>query len=115
MANFKTLRVWQLGIELVRDIEQVVEGFPARGSGELKAQLRRAVISIASNVAEGANRGSDREFKRFVGIALGSCGEVEAQLYIAHGLGWIADEVFESIAERVDYEGRMLRRLGQAL
>ena len=71
----------------------------------------QAAISGPSNIAEGAGRGSDREFKRFLSIALGSCRELDTQIEIARRLKVAEEAVIERVAERVDYECRMLVRL----
>ena len=115
MPNVRSLRVWCLGMEIVEGVEQLVARLPRTGAGELRSQMTRAAISIVSNVAEGAGRGSDRDFKRFVGIALGSCRELETQLEIVKVLGVGEAEQIAEILEKVDHEGRMLRRLSQTL
>jgi four helix bundle protein len=111
MANFRKLRVWQLGMDIVADVHGITDGFPRNGTGELKAQMRRCAISIASNIAEGANRGSDAEFKRFLAIALGSCGELDAQLEMAQVIQLVTGQAYEVLAGKVDREGKMLRQL----
>ncbi len=115
MSNVKNLRVWQLGMQIVGGIHALAAKLPRTGMGGLKDQMIRAAISIPSNVAEGSCRGSDVEFRRFVGIALGSCRELETQLEIVRQLD-VGDQVqCEQLVEQVDHEGRMLRRLMQAL
>ena len=79
--------------------------------GDLKAQMRRAAISVASNIAEGAERGSDREFARFLRIARGSAEEVEAQVTIAEDCGCIAPADAREVAAHTDSIGRMLNGL----
>ena len=115
MANVKTLRVWNVGMDIVEAVGRLAGMLPKMGAGELRSQMMRAAISIPSNIAEGAGRGSDREFKRFVGIALGSCRELETQLGIVQQLGLGEQVLCAQLVEQVDYEGRMLRRLMQVL
>jgi four helix bundle protein len=81
-----------------------------RAEGDLKSQMRRAAISIVSNIAEGAER-TDRDFRRFLTIALGSNAEVETQAIIAADLGCIDQIVTDRIVEKTDHIGRMIRRL----
>ena len=100
---------------IVKDVHDLADGLPRSGYGELKAQMKRAAISIPCNVAEGANRGSDRDFRRFLGIALGSCGELETQVEMVRMLE-IADEArIAELDEHVVQEGRMLRKMMQAI
>ncbi len=115
MANVRELRVWHVGMQLVADIQRMVAGFPRTGAGELKNQMVRAAISIPSNIAEGAGRESDPEFRRFLRIALGSCRELETQLEIARCLKVAGQQDFEVVVDRVDHEVRMLRKLIQSL
>ncbi len=111
MAHVRKLRGWELGMTIVREVQQMVSGFPRSGVGELKNQMVRAAISIPSNVAEGAGRGSAAEFRRFLHIALGSCRELETQIEIVRRMGIVDVHMSERVAEYVDHEGRMLTRL----
>jgi len=111
MAYVKELRVWHVGIQIVGEIRELVDSLPRNGVGDLKNQMVRAAISIPSNVAEGAGRESDREFRRFLRIAMGSCQELETQIEIVRLLGIGDRMVVERLVDRVDHEGRMLRCL----
>ena len=115
MAGFRDLRVWQVGMRIVGGVQKVTARFPGTGVGGLKAQMRRAAISIPSNIAEGSNRGHDTELRRFLGIALGSCGELETQLELAHQLEYSDEQRDAELVDQIDHEGRMLRRLIQRL
>ena len=110
MAKCTNLRVWQQARELLKLVSSVTAGM--RAEGDLKSQLRRAAISTVSNIAEGAER-SDREFCRFLTIALGSNAEVEAQLTIAGDIGLIDAPTVAAMLDRTDHIGRMIRRLIQ--
>jgi len=85
------LQAWQLSRRLVKDIYQITETFPRTEQFGLTTQLRRAAVSIPSNIAEGAARNSFKEFRRFLGIARGSLAEVETQLLLASDLGYRSD------------------------
>jgi len=75
----------------------------------LRDQIRKSSISIISNIAEGFERASDKEFKYFLNIAKGSAGEVRSQLYIAHDLGYIDDELFKRCKDLVSEISRLLQ------
>ena len=94
----RKLLAWQEAIRLTSLIYDMTRGFPSSEMHALTSQMRRAAISVASNIAEGAARGSKREFTHFLGIARGSLSELDTQFLIAHQLGYIssldaADEV----------------------
>ncbi|MEA3374442.1 MAG: four helix bundle protein [Campylobacterota bacterium] len=82
----KRLDVWKQSVDLVTDIYQLTQQFPSDEKFGLTNQIRRAAVSIPSNIAEGAARQSNKEFIQFLYIALGSCSEVETQLTISHNL-----------------------------
>ena len=98
MGDYKDLNVWKISIDLVKDIYQLTSKFPSKEKFGLISQIQRAAVSIPSNIAEGANRNSNKEFIQFLFIALGSASEVETQLIIANKLGYthnINDELNE--------------------
>lgn len=86
MANFKELLVWQKSINFVTEIYEVTNNFPKDEMYGLTSQIRRASISIPSNIAEGNSRRSVADYLQFLKIARGSCAEVETQLIIAQNL-----------------------------
>ena len=95
MRKFEEIEAWQLSRELVRDVYKVSrEGVFAKDFG-LQDQIRRAAVSIMSNIAEGFERGGNKEFMIFLSIAKGSCGEVRSQLYVAFDQGYIDESQFE--------------------
>ena len=77
----------------------------------MKDQIRRASISILSNIAEGFERGGDREFLQFLAVAKGSCGEVRAQLYIATDQGYLSQDLFDRLFNEADEIGRLISGL----
>jgi four helix bundle protein len=109
MARFTKLQVWQEARILIRQISELTQNM--RSEGDLISQMRRAAISVASNLAEGSERGSDRDFLRFVRIANASCAEVEAQVTIATDLGLASEEQTGPIIRQAQCIGRMLNRL----
>jgi len=91
MRPHHDLRVWQDAMELVTRIYSVTGTFPAEERFGLTSQIRRASISVPSNIAEGAARGSRKEFIHFLTIARGSLSELDTQLRIARNLEYVAD------------------------
>ena len=91
MKCHKDLIAWKRSIDFVAEIYRMTEGFPRAEMFGLTAQMRRAAISIPSNIAEGASRATKKEFVQFLHIALGSASEVETQLIIAQKIGLLAD------------------------
>jgi four helix bundle protein len=88
IKSHKDLKVWQESMDLVIQIYKLVENFPKHEVYGLSSQIRRASISIPSNIAEGAGRKGGKEFTRFLYIALGSLSEVETQLEISQRLNY---------------------------
>lgn len=89
VRNYKDLLVWQKAIDLVSLVYQATQGFPPEEMYGLKSQLRRAAVSVPSNIAEGQGRNSTGEFRQFLGNAKGSLLEVETQVIIAQRLGFM--------------------------
>jgi four helix bundle protein len=83
MNNFKDLKTWHKGMEIVKEIYTLARQLPDEEKFSMKAQLVRSAISIPSNIAEGTSRKSSKDFARFHEIALGSCFELETQVLIA--------------------------------
>ena len=88
IKTHKDLDVWKLSIQLVKDIYQLTSKFPSEEKFGLVAKIRRAAVSIPSNISEGAARNSDKDYIRFLYISLGSLSEIETQLIIAEELGF---------------------------
>ncbi|MGB6607166.1 MAG: four helix bundle protein, partial [Atribacterota bacterium] len=89
IKNFQDLRIWQIGIEVVKDIYIVTKKFPKEELYGLTSQMRRSAVSVPSNIAEGFRRYHNKEYKQFLHIALGSCAELETQIIIANELDYI--------------------------
>ena len=88
VASYKDLNVWQRSIQLSLSIYRLTSTFPAEERYGLSSQLRRAAISVPSNIAEGYGRGTRKEYKQFLAIARGSTLEVQTQMIIANELGY---------------------------
>ncbi|MCZ7669212.1 MAG: four helix bundle protein [Chloroflexi bacterium] len=97
VRSYKDLIIWQKSIKLVKDVYQLVHKFPKRETYALSDQLRRSVVSIPSNIAEGQARQYPAEFRQFLYIALGSAAEVDTQIIIALELGYITEQEANSI------------------
>jgi four helix bundle protein len=115
IKNFRDLQVWTLGKEIVVDVYELTRAFPREEIYGLVSQMRRAAVSIPSNVAEGFNRRHNNEYKQFLNIAIGSCGELETQAELGHELGFIDLSMRDRLIEKLDHEQRMLRNLSKKL
>ena len=115
MGDYRKLVAWHRARLLAVTVSRTSEDFDARERFGLANQMRRAAVSIVFNIAEGANRGSDRELRRFLWIARGSLGELEAQITIASDLELITDTQASALAQAALATGRpiagLLRRL----
>ena len=110
-TSFRDLKVWRAAMTLVEDIYRISKRFPPDERFGLGAQLRRAAVSIPSNIGEGKRRKRQRAFLNHLDIALGSQGEVDVQLELALRLGFLQADHYDVIAKRVDEVGRMLNGL----
>ena len=111
IRSFEDIVAWQLARELVREIYRVTSTGDLKKDYGLRDQVRRASVSIVSNIAEGFERGSDKEFIRFLSYAKGSCGEVRTQLYIAKDLDYLSDSTFQDLREIVVRNGEVISGL----
>jgi len=114
--SHKDLKLWQESMDLVEDVYSVSKAFPKEELYGLTSQLRRAAVSIPSNIAEGAGRKGEKEFIRFLYISLGSLSELETQLEIAVRLNYVAENIkVDAILDRIIYIRRMLAKLIKSL
>jgi four helix bundle protein len=111
MGNFKDLKVWQRSRALVKDIYRVAAALPESEQSQLAAQMRSAVISIPSNIAEGNGRQTDRDQARCYRIALGSVRELEAQVILLHDLEMLTKADSDHLSGEIDEISRMLNAL----
>ena len=108
---YQDLIAWQKAISLVTEVYAVTAQFPRRETYGLTSQLRRASISIPSNIAEGHGRATKGEFLQFLGHARGSLCEVQTQIFIGRKLGYLTQEQQEVVIAQTDEVGRILNGL----
>ena len=113
--HFKDLIAWQKAMDLVEQIYRLTELFPARENYGLTNQLRRAAVSVASNIAEGQARYSKKEFRHFLRAAKGSLAEIETQVLIARRLGYLDQEICDRCIGEIEELGRILAGLISSL
>jgi four helix bundle protein len=114
-ANFKQLNVWNRSIELATTIYRVTNSFPPEEKFGLVSQIRRASVSVSSNIAEGAGRRSNKEFRNFLGISRGSIFELETQLIIAGKMEMLDLGCLENILAEITEIQKMIFRLERSL
>ena len=105
--GYQALIAWQKAMDLVELVYHCTEDFPSEERFGLTSQVRRAAVSIPSNIAEGNSRSSDRDFARFLEIALGSLAEVETQLILAKRLRFLAADKLETALSLSQEVGRI--------
>ena len=108
VKDYKDLMVWQKGIEIVDVTYKLTEKFPRSEMYGLSGQMRRAAISIPSNIAEGFVRRGAKEYRQFLHVSLGSCAELDTQMIIANRRKYIDDNELGRLAEELNHETRML-------
>jgi len=113
MKDYKELEVWKKAIELVIMVYDVVKKFPKEEIYALADQIKRAAVSIPSNIAEGASRNSTKEFIQFLSIAFGSTSELETQIIIAEKVGYIQNG--ENLRSDITIIRKMLNALISSL
>jgi four helix bundle protein len=113
--RFKDLIVWQKAIQLTMEIYKLTAGFPDSERFGLVNQMRRASVSIPSNIAEGHARSGRGEYLQFLSHSRGSCAEIETQLVIAKGLGFGQEIRLDSCSELCDHVGRLLSSLCKSI
>ena len=106
--NFKELKVWQKSRVLAKNIFLLTKQYPKDERFEIVSQMRRAVISIASNIAEGSGRNSNKDFRRFLDIALSSAYELETQVIISFDLEHISEEIFYKLSNDIQEVQKMI-------
>ena len=114
-TKYRDLLVWQKAMDLVEDVYQATTSFPKEEMFGLTSQLRKAAVSVPSNIAEGHGRQSDRDFQRFLRIAQGSLREVETQLLLSRRLNYVDQPASSTLLESTEELGRLLNGLLKAI
>ena len=115
IKSHKDLEVWKKSVELVTNVYEISSEFPKEERYCMTNQIRRAAISIPSNIAEGAGRFHNKEFIQFLYISLGSCSELETQLLICSNLNYIDSSSLNSLISKIFVIRRMLLGLIKSL
>ncbi|WP_228768155.1 four helix bundle protein [Limnohabitans sp. DM1] len=113
MRNYRDLLAWQVSFELARLVYELTESFPKHEVFGLTAQMRRAAVSIPSNLAEGAGRGGKKDFAHFVTMARASLNELETQLLLAQALGY--GELTDAMQQHIERLFALLNGLRNSL
>ena len=114
-GSYRELVAWQKGLDLVVEIYRITEGFPKSELYGLTSQLRRAAVSVPSNIAEGQAHFSKQEFRHFLRHSRGSLAELETQVLIAQKLGLLEDPVAAETLRKIDEVNRILAGLIKSL
>ena len=109
--DMSRLIVWQKAHDLVLKIYEATQGFPKEELFGLTSQIRRAAVSVPSNIVEGKARGSAREFRRFLLMARGSLEETKYQVFLARDLNYIDERSYKKVRKNMDEVGRLLAGL----
>ena len=115
IKTFKDLKVWQKGIELVKETYKVTQGFPVNEQYGLVSQMRRSAVSIPSNIAEGFRRQHSKEQKQFLRIALGSSAELETQIVISKELNYIDKNAEQNLMVLLNHTCGMIVNLDKKI
>ncbi|WP_425617273.1 four helix bundle protein [Anatilimnocola sp. NA78] len=115
MPGYQELKVWQIGVQVSVDVYRLTEAFPKTEIYGLTSQIRRAAVSIPSNIAEGHERDTTKDYLRFLSIARGSLAELETQLLVANRLNFVEQSQLNDLLSTLDSLSRMIRNLQKAL
>lgn len=113
--NYRELKVWQEAMELCKAVYSVVGDFPKEEKYGLSSQIKRSVISIPSNIAEGAGRNTNKMFTHFLNIAYGSCCELSTQLELSRLFKILNEADHISLEEKINVIQKMIYKLTQSL
>jgi len=115
LTNYKELKVWQRAYSLCLEIYKVTKAFPRNEQYNLTSQIRRAAVSIPSNIAEGYGRKTTPDYIRSLYISYGSTCELETQIMLSGDLGYISGEIMTKLQEDIREVERMLKALIKSL
>ncbi|RJR42819.1 MAG: four helix bundle protein [Deltaproteobacteria bacterium] len=112
---YRDLRVWKEAIDFVKEVYLITAKFPSTEIYGLTNQIRRAAVSIPANIAEGQGRNSSKEFRQFLGIALGSVSELETHLIISNKIEYLSQDELDPLLVNLDDFRKMLKSLSNSL
>jgi four helix bundle protein len=115
VESYRDLKVWQRGMKLVEQVYTLTEPFPASEKYELTSQLRRAAVSVPSNIAEGWGHSSQKQYIHFLELARSSLFEIETQIRIADRLGYVSADERNQLLSETDAQSKMLLSLMRSL
>lgn len=115
MKNFKQLRVWQTGMEFTKLLYKFTEQLPQHEKSGLTSQINRAAVSIPTNIAEGSSRKSQKDYFRFLEIALGSAFELESLLLVVISIEYATESLSKDLLELISSEQKMLMTFMEVL
>lgn len=116
IKSYKDLLIWKKGITIVKLVYELVKTFPQEEIYALSSQLKRASVSIPSNIAEGYGRNTDKSFNYFLDIARGFLFEIETQLFISNELGFITNEkIYQELLNQIEEESKMTNAFSKKL
>ncbi len=115
MHQYKKLTVWQVAVDLATNVYKHTQNFPSSEQFGITSQIRRSVVSISSNVAEGAGRKSKKEFSYFLNVAYGSSSELDTQLLIAKNLNYISETIYKNLSNDIIEIQKMIYSLSKKL
>jgi len=113
--SYRDLDVWNLSIDLVKEVYRLTNKFPASENFGLTNQIRRAAVSIPSNIAEGQGRNSTKEFRQFLAVAQGSVAELETHLIISQAIDYISQEEMDNFLSTLDRIRKMIKSLANRI
>jgi four helix bundle protein len=99
MHNYRELKIWQRSMDFVVKMYEVTAGLPKEEKYGLTSQLRRCVVSVPSNISEGAGRGTNRQFKRFLEFSMGSINEAQTQIELAYRVKYIKSDLYTALID----------------
>ena len=111
----RKLDVWKLSMDFVKELYKITGKFPVSETYGLSSQIRRAAISIPSNLAEGAARKGTKEFKQFLNIAQGSISELDTQIELSLSLDYIDEEIHAELMNKINVISKMLYGLSRSI
>ena len=114
MHNYRELKVWRESIQMAKEVYILTRKFPREEMFQLTSQIRRAAVSVASNIAEGCGRRTNKDLVHFLDISTGSAFELDTQLAIALELGYINKGLYDNITSQIDQVQKMLYRLTES-